>query len=124
MYIHTYIYIYIYLARHPHDLPDSKNQQKSSTKRCVLNVCFVCCFVISLLFLRPCGGELTRSEGKKQKQKQQKNNKLNHVWARPVPAEAADLFKNIWFVVFVFVFLVFSLFLSPCDGTLTRSEEK
>ena len=61
---------------------------------------------------------------KKQKQKQQKNKKLHHFWARPVPAEAADLFKNIWFVVFVFVFLVFSLFLSPCDGTLTRSEEK
>ena len=113
------------MVRHPHDLPDSKNQQKSSTKRCLLNVCFVCCFVISLLFLRPCGGELTRSEGKKQqKHKTTKNKKLNHVWARPVPAEAADLCKNLWLFVFVFVFLVFSLFLSPCDGTLTRSEEK
>ena len=112
------------MVRHPHDLPDSKKQQKSNTKRCLLNVCFVCCFVISLLFLRPCGGELTRSEGKKKQKQQKKHKKINHVWARPVPAEAADLFKNIWFVVFVFVFLVFSLFLSPCDGTLTRSEEK
>lgn len=43
---------------------------------------------------------------KKQKQKQQKNKNINHVWARPVPAEAAGLFQNRWFCLFfVFVFL-------------------
>ena len=31
-------------------------------------------------------------------------NKKQHVWARPIPAEAADLFQNLCFVV-VFVFV-------------------
>ena len=39
---------------------------------------------------------------------------LNHVWAKPVPAEAADLVQNL--------LLFLPLFLSPCGGTLTRSE--
>ena len=51
---------------------------------------------------------------RKNKKKREETTQLNHVWAKPVPAEAADLVQNLLFFL--------PLFLSPCGGTLTRSE--
>ena len=48
--------------------------------------------------------------------RKKKTKHWNHVWARPVPAEAADLFQNRWFVLcccFCFVFFVFPFVPEP-----------
>ena len=72
-------------------------------------LCCCCCFVFFCFPLCSWARVVAHSWYLKKNQKPNKTKtttKLNHVWARPVPAEAASLFQNRWFL-FLFFFCCF-----------------
>ena len=118
------------MVAHSRDLrKNKKNKRNNTIKPCLGQTCAgrgsrprSKSVVFLPLFLSPCGGTLTRSEGGKKKRNIETMSGPD--LCRPRQQTFFKIVGLFCVVVFVLFFLFFPLFLSPCGGTLMISEEK